>query len=44
MFLGDFKVLQYMFEDWQLLAGIPLGLFGAVVVTLMAGFISVRFR
>jgi hypothetical protein len=26
-------------EDWQLAAGIPLGLFGAVVVTLLAGFI-----
>ena len=39
VFLGDFKVPQYKFEDWQLLAGVPLGLFAAVVVTLLAGFI-----
>src|SRR6516225_473625 len=39
VFLGDFKVPQYKFEDWQLLAGIPLGLFAAVVVTVLAGFI-----
>jgi H+/Cl- antiporter ClcA len=38
-FLDFFKVPQYKFQDWQLLAGIPLGLFGAVVVMLMAGFI-----
>jgi H+/Cl- antiporter ClcA len=38
VFLGDFKVPQYKFEDWQLLAGIPLGLFAAAVVTLLAGF------
>jgi H+/Cl- antiporter ClcA len=40
VFLGDFKVPQYKFEDWQLLAGIPLGLFAAVVVTLLVGFIA----
>ena len=28
----------YKFEDWQLLAGIPLGLFAALVVTLLVGF------
>jgi H+/Cl- antiporter ClcA len=39
VFLGDFKVPQYKFEDWQLLAGVPLGLFAAVVVTLLVGFI-----
>ena len=38
VFLDDYKVPQYTFEDWQLLAGIPLGLFAAVVVTLLAGF------
>ena len=38
VFLDDYKVPQYKFEDWQLLAGIPLGLFAAVVVTLLAGF------
>ncbi|HEY7264078.1 MAG TPA: chloride channel protein [Trebonia sp.] len=39
VFLGDFKVPQYNFEDWQLLAAIPLGLFAAVVTTLLVGFI-----
>ncbi len=39
VFLDYYKVPQYKFEDWQLLAGIPLGLFAAVVVTLLAGFI-----
>jgi len=39
VFLGDFKVPQYTFEDWQLLAAIPLGLFAAVVTTLLVGFI-----
>ena len=38
VFLDRYKVPQYKFEDWQLLAGIPLGLFAAVVVMLLAGF------
>ncbi len=38
VFLGDYKVPQYTYHDWQLLAGIPLGLFAAVVVTLLGGF------
>ena len=38
VFLDDYKVPQYKFEDWQLLAGIPLGLFAVLVVTLLAGF------
>ena len=38
VFLDDYKVPQYTFHDWQLLAGIPLGLFAAVVVTVLAGF------
>jgi H+/Cl- antiporter ClcA len=38
VFLDFYKVPQYRFEDWQLLAAIPLGLFAAVVVTLLAGF------
>lgn len=38
VFLDYYKVPKYKFEDWQLLAGIPLGLFAAVVVTLLAGF------
>ena len=39
VFLGDYKVPQYTFKDWQLLAGVPLGLFAALVVTLLAAFI-----
>ena len=42
VFLDDYKVPQYKFEDWQLLAGIPLGLFAAVVVMLLAGFMLGR--
>jgi H+/Cl- antiporter ClcA len=37
VFLDYYQVPQYKFRDWQLLAGIPLGLFAAVVVTLLAG-------
>ena len=37
VFLDAYQVPPYTFEDWQLLAGIPLGLFAAVVVTLLAG-------
>ncbi len=44
VFLGDYKVPQYKFEDWQLLAGIPLGLFAAVVVALLAGFMMLAAR
>ena len=39
VFLDFYKVPHFKFEDWQLLAGIPLGLFAAVVVTLLTGFI-----
>jgi len=38
VFLDLYKVPHYKFEDWQLLAGVPLGLFAAVVVTLLVGF------
>jgi chloride channel protein, CIC family len=38
VFLDRYQVPQYRFRDWQLLAGIPLGLFAAAVVTLLAGF------
>ena len=37
MFLDAYQVPQYTFEDWQLLAGIPLGLLAAVVVTVAGG-------
>jgi len=44
VFLDRYKVPRYKFEDWQLLAGIPLGLFAAVVVTLLAGFTAGAMR
>jgi hypothetical protein len=44
VFLDDYQVPQYKFEDWQLLAGIPLGLFAALVVTLLAGFMMAASR
>jgi H+/Cl- antiporter ClcA len=37
--LGAYQVPPYPFEDWQLLAAIPLGLFGALVTTLATGFL-----
>jgi H+/Cl- antiporter ClcA len=39
-FLDAYPVPSYKFEDWQLLAGIGLGLFAAVVVTLLATVIK----
>jgi H+/Cl- antiporter ClcA len=44
VFLDAYKVPQYKFEDWQLLAAIPLGLFAAVVVTLLVGFMMAAAR
>jgi H+/Cl- antiporter ClcA len=44
VFLDDYQVPQYKFEDWQLPAGIPLGLFAALVVTLLAGFMTAASR
>jgi len=44
VFLDDYKVPQYTFKDWQLLAGIPLGLFAALVVTVLAGFMMAAAR
>ena len=38
VFLDAYQVPSYKFQDWQLLAGIPLGLFAALLVTLLAGF------
>jgi H+/Cl- antiporter ClcA len=35
VFLDAYKVPSYKFEDWQLLAAIPLGALAAVVATLM---------
>jgi len=44
VFLGAYQVPRYTFEDWQLLAGIPLGLFGALVTALAAGFMMLASR
>ena len=44
VFLGAYQVPRYTFADWQLLAAIPLGLFGGVVTTVAAGFIVVTSR
>ena len=38
VFLDEYQVPPYKFEVWQLLAGVPLGLFAALVVTLLVGF------
>ena len=44
VFAGDYKVPQYQFNDWQLLAGVPLGLFAALLVTLLVGFMMAAAR
>ncbi len=44
VFLDDYQVPSYKFEDWQLLAGVPLGLFAALVVTLLAAFMMAAAR
>ena len=40
VFLDAYPVPQYEFEDWQLLAAVPLGLFAAGVTTLLALFVK----
>jgi len=42
--LGVYQVPPYTFEDWQLLAAIPLGLFAALVTTLSTGFLVLASR
>jgi chloride channel protein, CIC family len=44
VFVGAYQVPRYTFEVWQLLAGIPLGLFGALVTILAAGFMMLASR
>jgi H+/Cl- antiporter ClcA len=44
VFLGAYQVPRYTFEDWQLLAGIPLGLFAALVTILAAGCLMLASR
>ena len=44
VFVDAYQVPPYQFEDWQLLAGIPLGLFAALVVTLLGAFMMLASR
>jgi chloride channel protein, CIC family len=44
VFLGAYQVPGYTFAAWQLLAAIPLGLFGALVAFLTAGFVILAAR
>ena len=44
VFLGDYKVPHFKFQDWQLLAGIPLGLFAALVAALLGAFMMLAAR
>jgi H+/Cl- antiporter ClcA len=44
VFLGAYQVPRYTFQAWQLLAGIPLGLFGALVAALTAGLMMLASR
>jgi len=44
VFLGAYQVPRYPFAAWQLLAAIPLGLFGALVALLTAGFMMLAAR
>jgi H+/Cl- antiporter ClcA len=44
VFLDAYQVPPYDFEDWQLLAGIPLGLFAAVLVALLGAFVTLASR
>ena len=38
VFLDEYQMPRYTFHDWQLLAAIPLGLFAALVVTVLSIF------
>ena len=38
VFLDEYQMPRYTFHDWQLLAAIPLGIFAALVVTLLLLF------
>ena len=42
--LGVYQVPLYTFQDWQLLAAVPLGLFAALVTTLSNGFLMLASR
>ena len=40
VFLDAYQVPPYQFEDWQLLAAVPLGLFAAVVTAVLGLFVK----
>jgi H+/Cl- antiporter ClcA len=44
VFLDAYQVPPYNFEDWQLLAGIPLGLFAALLATVLVAFMTLAAR
>ncbi len=44
VFVDKYEVPTYKYEDWQLLAGVALGLFAALIVTLLAGFMMAAAR
>jgi H+/Cl- antiporter ClcA len=44
LFLGAYHVPKFAFHDWQLLAGVPLGLFAALVVTLLGACMTAAAR
>jgi chloride channel protein, CIC family len=44
VFLDAYQVPPYNFEDWQLLTGIPLGLFAALLVALLVAFMRLATR
>ena len=44
VFLDAYQVPPYQFEDWQLLAGVPLGLFAALLVALLAALMMLASR
>jgi H+/Cl- antiporter ClcA len=44
VFLDAYQVPPYNFEDWQLLAGIPLGLFAALLVTVLVALMRLASR
>ena len=44
VFLDAYQVPPYNVEDWQLLAGIPLGLFAALLAALLGAFTGLASR
>jgi H+/Cl- antiporter ClcA len=44
IFLDAYKIPTYKFEDWQLLAAIPLGLLSAIIATIMLAVVVASNR